>query len=85
VAGLAGRVTTVIITHRLSAIRKASLIHVLEKGRLVESGSWQELAARSGAFADLLAAQGVGRDQDAGDSADRRAATSGLATAIHGQ
>jgi ATP-binding cassette subfamily C protein len=50
-------VTTVIITHRLAAIRDADVIHVLENGGLVESGSWSELAARNGAFARLLRAQ----------------------------
>ena len=59
VRALAGRVTTVIITHRLSAIRDADVIHVLEAGRLVESGSWAELAVRDGVFARLCAAQGL--------------------------
>lgn len=52
-------VTTVIITHRLAAIRDAEVIHVLEDGRLVESGTWPELVARGGAFARLLQAQGA--------------------------
>ena len=59
VQALPGRVTTVIITHRLSAIRAADLIHVLDNGRLVESGTWPELTARPGTFARLLLAQGV--------------------------
>ena len=52
-----GRITTVIITHRLSAIRAADMIHVLEGGRLVESGTWPQLTARAGAFARLLMTQ----------------------------
>lgn len=60
VGALRGRVTTVIITHRLSAIRDADVIHVLEGGRLVESGSWTELSVRRGVFARLCAAQGMG-------------------------
>ena len=52
-------VTTVIITHRLAAIRDAEVIHVLEDGRVVESGTWPELVARGGAFARLLRAQGT--------------------------
>jgi ATP-binding cassette subfamily C protein len=59
VAGLAGHITTVIITHRLSAIRAADEIHVLDKGRRVESGTWEALVARDGVFAALLAAQGL--------------------------
>jgi ATP-binding cassette subfamily C protein len=51
---LAGRMTIVIVTHRLSAIEHADVIHVIEHGRVVESGPWQALAARSGAFSRLL-------------------------------
>jgi ATP-binding cassette subfamily C protein len=54
---LKGRVTILIITHRLAAIRHADVIHVLEAGRLIESGSWAELTARSGPFSTLLRAQ----------------------------
>jgi ATP-binding cassette, subfamily C, bacterial len=54
---LGGSVTTVIITHRLAAIRDADVIYVLESGTVIESGSWRELVARNGAFARLLRAQ----------------------------
>ena len=59
VQGLAGRVTTLLITHRLSAIRGAELIHVVAAGRILESGSWQDLASKSRVFAELLVAQGL--------------------------
>ncbi len=65
---LAGRITTVIITHRLSAIRRADVIHVLDQGRLVESGTWLELARRDGTFARLLEAQGMESPMVAGQS-----------------
>jgi ATP-binding cassette subfamily C protein len=42
---LRGRVAIVIITHRLSTIRGADRVHVLEAGRLVESGPWDVLIA----------------------------------------
>jgi ATP-binding cassette, subfamily C, bacterial len=54
---LQGQLTTVIITHRLSAIRGAGTIHVLDRGRLVESGTWAQLMVRGGPFERLLAAQ----------------------------
>jgi ATP-binding cassette, subfamily C, bacterial len=57
VGRLGGSVTTVIITHRLAAIRDADVIYVLENGTVIESGSWCELVARNGAFARLLRAQ----------------------------
>jgi len=40
---LRGQVTTVLITHRLSAVRRADVVYVLESGRLVESGPWKFL------------------------------------------
>ena len=61
VAALDRGVTRVVITHRLSAIRNADVIHVLEQGRLVESGTWAQLTIRGGAFARLLAQQGEER------------------------
>jgi len=59
VRGLAGAVTTVIVTHRLSAIRQADFIYVMDHGTIVESGTWADLVGRQGTFATLLAAQGV--------------------------
>jgi ATP-binding cassette subfamily C protein len=44
---LHGQVTIVQITHRLSTIRHADVIHVLDEGHLVESGSWDELITRA--------------------------------------
>ncbi|MBP6470829.1 MAG: thiol reductant ABC exporter subunit CydD [Chloroflexi bacterium] len=49
----AGR-TTLIIAHRLSTIRRAHQIIVLENGRLLESGTHDELLARNGRYATLL-------------------------------
>jgi ATP-binding cassette subfamily C protein len=57
------RVTVVIITHRLSTIRHADAIHVLEKGRLIQSGTWDELrASERGRFQELWRAQGLATD-----------------------
>ncbi len=49
--------TTLVIAHRLSTIANADLIHVLDGGRLIESGSHAELMARRGAYARLYALQ----------------------------
>jgi ATP-binding cassette subfamily C protein len=51
------RVTRVVIAHRLSTIRHADRIYVLEAGRLVQQGSFEELAAQSGLFSQLIKRQ----------------------------
>ncbi|MFJ5971014.1 ABC transporter ATP-binding protein [Streptomyces sp. NPDC093060] len=49
--------TVVLITHRLASVRHADLVHVLEHGRLVESGTPEELLAGGGVYAELYALQ----------------------------
>ena len=46
--------TTIIIAHRLTTIRHATMICYLESGRIVESGSHDELIARNGCYRALL-------------------------------
>lgn len=50
-------VTRVVIAHRLSSIMNAHRILVLDKGRLVESGTYEELMRKGGYFADLAKRQ----------------------------
>ncbi|HEX8690896.1 MAG TPA: ABC transporter ATP-binding protein [Longimicrobium sp.] len=58
IAALHGRVTILLITHRLSSVRGADAIHVMEGGRLVESGDWASLLARPGGrFRELWRSQ----------------------------
>jgi len=57
---LHGQMTILVISHRLSTIRGADVIHVIEGGRLVESGTWNSLIAdKNGRFFDLCEAQGI--------------------------
>jgi len=59
---LHGRTTILVITHRLSNVRWADAIYVLDQGRLIESGTWDALIAdRGGRFRGLLRAARDGR------------------------
>ncbi len=48
----AGR-TVIVVAHRLSTLQKADRIYVIEQGRVVDSGTHAELAARPGVFRDM--------------------------------
>jgi ATP-binding cassette subfamily B protein len=59
-SGLAGVMhgrTTILISHRVSTVQNASLIIVLEKGRIVERGAHAELLEAEGYYADLYQKQ----------------------------
>jgi ABC-type multidrug transport system fused ATPase/permease subunit len=47
--------TLIVIAHRLATVRDADVVYVMDAGRVVQTGSYDELAARPGPFADLLA------------------------------
>ena len=49
--------TTLIVAHRLSTVIDADIIHVIDQGRIVESGSHAELIARAGVYARLYQTQ----------------------------
>jgi NHLM bacteriocin system ABC transporter ATP-binding protein len=51
------KATRIVIAHRLSTIAHADRIYVLAGGRVVESGAYEELANRGGAFSRLVARQ----------------------------
>ena len=49
--------TRIVIAHRLNTVRDADRILVLERGRIVQQGTFRELAEQRGAFSALLARQ----------------------------
>jgi ATP-binding cassette subfamily B protein len=46
-----------VIAHRLATVRNADRIMVFDQGRVIESGTFDELVAKGGRFADLAKAQ----------------------------
>ncbi|MBI3863843.1 MAG: ATP-binding cassette domain-containing protein, partial [Planctomycetia bacterium] len=63
--------TTIAIAHRLSTLRKADRLVVLERGQVVEMGKHQELLAKMGPYARLYLAQmQLAQDFDGAPSAE---------------
>jgi ABC-type multidrug transport system fused ATPase/permease subunit len=49
--------TTIVVAHRLSTVRRANLILVLNQGHIVETGTHNQLIAKGGLYAELAALQ----------------------------
>jgi ABC-type multidrug transport system fused ATPase/permease subunit len=68
-----------VIAHRLSTIRNATRILLFDAGRVIESGTFDELVAKGGRFAELARAQfmvqqNTGHENARGNSAPSTAA-----------
>lgn len=55
--GLCADKIAIVIAHRLSTVKKADIIYVLEKGEIVETGNHEELIARGGVYKSLVEKQ----------------------------
>ncbi len=69
---LEGR-TSLVIAHRLSTVREADKILVLNQGRIVEEGRHEDLLSAGGQYAELYRIQFEGQDADEGWPADETA------------
>ncbi|MBN9319660.1 MAG: ABC transporter ATP-binding protein [Caulobacterales bacterium] len=65
---MAGR-TTVLIAHRLSTVRAADRIYVIDRGRVVETGGHNALVAAGGLYARLARSQDLDRVEEPGTPA----------------
>ncbi len=50
-------ITRIVIAHRLSTIKNCDRILVLDKGKIIEDGTYNELIAKNGLFAEPVARQ----------------------------
>ena len=57
--------TTVLVAHRLTTVKEADLIVVLDDGRVVETGRHDDLVARGGVYADLFRQQALETELEA--------------------
>ena len=55
--------TRLVIAHRLSTIKNCDRILVMQNGAMIEEGTYEELIAKNGVFADLVARQRLDTDQ----------------------
>jgi len=60
--------TTFVIAHRLSTIRNATRILVFENGQVIENGTFDELVAKGGRFAELARAQFMVQENQRGNA-----------------
>ncbi|MBK5962276.1 cyclic beta-1,2-glucan ABC transporter [Rhodoplanes elegans] len=70
--------TTFVIAHRLATVRRADRILMFEHGRVIEQGTFDELMAKGGRFAELARDQFIAAGPGTAAQGDAAAAASGL-------
>jgi len=69
--------TTFVIAHRLATVRNATRILVFQNGRIIETGTFDELVKRGGHFAELVRAQFALPSPLTGEDAEQTSEPSG--------
>lgn len=64
--------TTIIVAHRLSTIRNANVIFALDKGKVAESGTHDELMAKKGIYYTLVINQQTGMEKSKKNNKDKK-------------
>jgi len=64
IANLVRNRTTIVIAHRLSTVRRANVIVVMEAGRIIETGNHAELLARNGQYRKLYELQFADEEEE---------------------
>ena len=49
-----GKKTIILIAHRLATVKKCNIIYILENGRILDQGSFDELSERNSFFQEML-------------------------------
>jgi ATP-binding cassette subfamily B protein len=80
---LARKCTALIVTHRLAIAMRADVIHVMEHGRIVESGSHRELLALGGRYSESWRAQMDSAIDAIGNSGDALSARVAVAAGVN--
>ncbi|KAG6578590.1 ABC transporter B family member 19, partial [Cucurbita argyrosperma subsp. sororia] len=74
--------TTVVVAHRLSTIRNVDSIAVIQQGQVVETGTHEELIAKSGAYSSLIRFQEMVRNREFSNPSTRRTRSSRLSHSL---
>jgi ABC-type multidrug transport system fused ATPase/permease subunit len=56
---LSGQITLIVVAHRLSTVRAADTICFLDSGRVIESGTHDELMSQNGAYCKMVAGKEI--------------------------
>ena len=49
-----GEKTIILIAHRLSTVKKCDAVYILEEGKIIDNGSFDELSTRNSFFQEML-------------------------------